>query len=100
MIFCCLTPGLLAVLHVLLPLLPSITQHFATRRAFKMEKVFFSLSVQLMKENQVKLLKIDFQREHIFQVFGQLGSSTGAWSTPQHGGVHGRMWMRPSRSAG
>jgi hypothetical protein len=26
--FCCLTPGLLTVLHVLLPLLPSFTQHF------------------------------------------------------------------------
>ncbi len=26
--FCCLTPGLLDVLHVLLPLLPSFTQHF------------------------------------------------------------------------
>ncbi len=42
--FCCLTPVLLAVLHVLLPLLPSFTQHFVSSegRVQKMKcRVFF-----------------------------------------------------------
>ena len=44
--FCCLTPGLLTVLHVLLPLLPSFTQHFGSEDAFKKWnfRVFFSPS--------------------------------------------------------
>ena len=45
---------------------------FRTRRTFKWQKFFFPFQYKLRKENQVKLQKIDFQREHIFQVFGQL----------------------------
>ena len=63
--FCCSTLGLLVVLHVLLPLLPSFTQHFGSEeRVWKMkcESFFFSISYELSKEKQVKLLKIDFRK--------------------------------------
>jgi hypothetical protein len=52
---------------------PSLTQHFGSEGCVQKMKcrVFFSpFSYKLSKEKQVKLLKIDFQREHIFQLFG------------------------------
>jgi hypothetical protein len=36
----------------------------------KRSSFFSPSSYKLSKEKQVRLLKIDFQREHIFQVFG------------------------------
>ncbi len=39
--FCCLTPGLLTVLHVLLPLLPSFTQHFGSKGTRPVDRTYF-----------------------------------------------------------
>jgi hypothetical protein len=71
--FCCLTPGLLSVLHVLLPLLPSShnISGLEGTKEFKMNCSQFNLS----KEQQVNLKKkyfLKMEREHIFQVFGHL----------------------------
>ncbi len=45
--FCCLTPGPLTVLHVLLPLLPSITQHFGEADR-QMEFFFIIIPVSVL----------------------------------------------------
>ncbi len=63
--FCCLILGLLAVLHVFLPLLPFFTATFrvrGTRSTNEILEFFFPSSYKFRKEKQVKLLKIDFRK--------------------------------------
>jgi hypothetical protein len=73
--FCCLTPGLLPVHHVLLPLLSSFKEHFGSEGSVKCRKnemfeFFFPLLVQIEQRKASKAPKNRFSKKHIFQVFG------------------------------
>ncbi len=64
--FCCLTPGLLTVLHVLLPFLPSFTQHFVsegTRSKNEMLEFFFPFLVQNEQRKTSKAPKSIFSKK-------------------------------------
>jgi hypothetical protein len=53
--FCCLTPGLVDVLHVLLPLLPSFTQHLSSEglvQKMKCSSCFFPFSYNWAKKSK------------------------------------------------